>query len=186
MEKILRLDLSGNPTAWLTRESAAMLYAKELVVWELGNRISVMVGGVNRSGIRSSLSLSPVIATQGNVGNHPRRTRTLTNTALFRRDNHRCLYCGNLFGRGQLTRDHVVPRAQGGKDVWENVVAACRRCNHVKADRTPDQATMPLLAIPFRPNNYEAMFLANRTILGDQMAYLEKQFSGKRTWAIAA
>ncbi len=186
MEKILRLDLSGMPTAWLTREDAAMLYAKEQVVWELGEQTAIMIGGITRAGLRSSLKLSPVIATQGNMGNQPRRTRTLSNTALFRRDNHHCLYCGSVFGRAQLTRDHVVPRAQGGKDVWENVVAACRRCNHAKADKTPEQAHMPLLAVPFRPNLYEAMFLANRRIIGDQMDYLEKQFSGKRDWSIAA
>lgn len=64
----------------------------------------------------------------------------------------------------------------------ENVVSACQRCNHFKGGRTPEQAGMELLAIPFEPNIFEFMYLANRKILGDQMAYLSSRFSGKRTW----
>lgn len=186
MEKVLRLDLAGNPTAWLTREDAAMLYAKELVVWELGDQKSVMIGGVNEKGVQSSLEMRPVIATAGSVSHAPRRARTLTNASLFRRDNHRCLYCGGVFTRDQLTRDHVIPRSKGGKDVWENVVAACKRCNNAKADRTPEEAGLTLLAVPFRPNVFESMFLAQHKVLADQMAYLEKQFSGQREWRKAS
>lgn len=79
-----------------------------------------------------------------------------------------------------------MPRVQGGQDVWTNVVTACRRCNHRKGGNTPEQAHMSLLAIPFTPNQYEWMYLANRNILGDQMDYLKTRFSGRRSWPIAA
>jgi 5-methylcytosine-specific restriction endonuclease McrA len=66
---------------------------------------------------------------------------------LLRRDRHRCAYCG---GPGS-TVDHVVPKAQGGRTTWTNVVVACGPCNHAKADRTPEQAGMRLRERPFAP-----------------------------------
>jgi 5-methylcytosine-specific restriction endonuclease McrA len=67
------------------------------------------------------------------------------------RDNFSCQYCGTKHVMKDLTFDHVVPRVQGGKTTWENIVAACRRCNNVKGPRTPEQAGMPLLSKPKRP-----------------------------------
>ncbi|MBT3410003.1 MAG: HNH endonuclease, partial [Halieaceae bacterium] len=107
----------------------------------------------------------------------------LCNRTLFRRDDHRCLYCGQQHTRGELTRDHVRPTSRGGLDRWENVVAACRRCNWQKDDKTPEEASMPLLAVPFRPNPYEWHFLAKDRILADQMEYLSRQFKAERAWA---
>ena len=183
MSMILRLDITGTPTAWLSKEEAALLYSKSLVKWEFGKALTVLTGGVNKLGIRSTLEMSPVIAIAGNV--RPKRRQSFTNTMLFRRDNYRCMYCGQIFNRAELTRDHVTPRSRGGKDIWENVVAACKRCNHTKSNRTPEEAGMELLAVPFRPNVFESMYLAQHTILADQMEYLEKQFSGKREWKAA-
>src|SRR4051794_17452228 len=56
----------------------------------------------------------------------------LSRRAVFTRDGQTCVYCG-----GSATSiDHVVPRSRGGTHTWDNVVAACRRCNHIKADRS--------------------------------------------------
>ena len=67
------------------------------------------------------------------------RVAALTNEHLFLRDGHRCAYCGRhrreLGARERLTRDHLVPRSKGGRDVWLNVVTACSSCNHQKDDR---------------------------------------------------
>lgn len=180
--KVLRLDVSGTPTAWISREDAALLYAKDLVLWDIGEQKLRLHGGTNRMGVRSFLDVNPVIAVKGAIRGTAEDRRCLTNRMLFKRDHHLCLYCGGHFTHGELTRDHIVPRAQGGPDVWENVVAACKRCNHFKADRTPEQAGMQLLAVPFRPNLFEWMYLAEHTVLADQMDYLEKQFSGRREW----
>ena len=92
--------------------------------------------------------------------------------ALFARDQHLCLYCGREYHRQQLTRDHVMPLSQGGRDHWENVVAACFHCNSRKGGRTPQQASMPLLAVPYRPSWIEHLILSNRNILADQMEFL--------------
>ncbi|MCA9105888.1 MAG: HNH endonuclease [Pirellulaceae bacterium] len=70
---------------------------------------------------------------------------------VFKRDHFRCQYCGSEPGSEELTIDHVVPRSQGGISSWDNCVLACVACNKEKADRTPDQAHMPLRSVPKRP-----------------------------------
>jgi 5-methylcytosine-specific restriction endonuclease McrA len=70
---------------------------------------------------------------------------------VLSRDNYQCQYCGHRFPRRQLNYDHVIPRAQGGKTVWTNVVSSCIPCNSWKGGRTPKQAGMQLLKVPERP-----------------------------------
>mgnify|MGYP003694126713 CR=1 FL=1 len=71
-----------------------------------------------------------------------------------------------------LSRDHVVPVSRGGTDSWTNTVTACRSCNTRKGGRSPEQARMPLLYVPYVPNRHEHFILRNRRILADQMEYL--------------
>jgi 5-methylcytosine-specific restriction endonuclease McrA len=72
----------------------------------------------------------------------PRRAvAAVSRRAVFARDEYRCQYCG---ARADSI-DHVVPRSRGGSHVWENLAAACRPCNMMKRDRTPDEAGMRLL-----------------------------------------
>ena len=70
---------------------------------------------------------------------------------IFERDKNTCQYCGRRFAKADLTLDHVVPRSKGGRDSWENLVLACVRCNVRKANRTPDEAHMPLKRRPIKP-----------------------------------
>jgi 5-methylcytosine-specific restriction endonuclease McrA len=71
---------------------------------------------------------------------------------LFARDENTCQYCGIRFETGTLTYDHVVPRAQGGRTDWTNIVTCCVDCNRRKGGRTPEQAGMRLLRHPRRPD----------------------------------
>ena len=71
----------------------------------------------------------------------------LSRKAVFVRDDHTCQYCGE---RAENV-DHVVPRSRGGLHVWENVVAACRRCNSQKEDRLPHEAGFRLRREPRAP-----------------------------------
>jgi hypothetical protein len=180
--RILRLNKSGLPQQWLSREEAATLYVRDQVLWTIGDEAVCMHGGINRLGQRSTLSLASIIACDG-VSKRWHFVPALSSRLLFRRDGHLCMYCGESFDDRSLTRDHILPRVQGGRDNWTNVVAACQRCNHRKGGRTPEQAGMELLAIPFEPNVFEFMYLANRQIRGDQMEYLQARFSGQRAWA---
>jgi 5-methylcytosine-specific restriction endonuclease McrA len=70
---------------------------------------------------------------------------------IYARDGHRCQYCGTVCAIDDLTYDHVIPRSRGGKTCWENIVSACYACNRRKANRTPAEAGMKLLATPVRP-----------------------------------
>ena len=85
-----------------------------------------------------------------------RRRAPWSRRGVLVRDRHRCAYCG----RRATTVDHVVPRSRGGGDTWLNTVASCAEDNHRKADRTPEQAGMPLLTQPFEPTPADAMLLA--------------------------
>ena len=70
---------------------------------------------------------------------------------VFTRDNFRCQYCGSRKSMRDLNYDHVTPRTNGGKTVWENIVTCCYPCNERKGCRTPEQAGMRLLRAPYRP-----------------------------------
>ncbi len=179
--RLLSLDAHGRVLDWINWQDASCLYARGAVAWTLGDPCLHIHGGTNRlSGLRSGLDLHPIIATRGQA--HSRAldpTPNLTNAALFARDAHLCLYCGQQYSRPVLTRDHVMPLSKGGRDVWENVVTACFRCNSRKSNRTPQQAGMPLLAVPFRPSWIEHLILSNRNILADQMAFLKAQLPKK-------
>lgn len=72
---------------------------------------------------------------------------------VLTRDRSRCQYCGMQKKVSDLNYDHVIPRSQGGKTCWENIVMSCYRCNARKGGRTPDQAGMTLLNAPVRPKS---------------------------------
>jgi 5-methylcytosine-specific restriction endonuclease McrA len=70
---------------------------------------------------------------------------------VFTRDGFRCQYCGDKKRMGELNYDHVVPRVQGGRTQWDNIVTSCYPCNERKRNRTPEQASMKLLSRPVKP-----------------------------------
>lgn len=182
MQAILKLDLAGQPRGWMSLQEAITAYARGDVVYGIGEALPPVFGGIQRcSGERSRMDIQPIVALDGRIV--ASFSPPLCNRTLFRRDDQRCLYCGGRFQRGELTRDHVLPVSRGGRDRWENVVAACKRCNWQKDNKTPEEAHMPLLAVPFRPNPYEWHFLAKERILADQMQYLSRQFKAERDWA---
>lgn len=173
--QILKLNKAGNPAAWIDFETAAITIAKGLVLWSMGDPESVLRGGTQRTtGQRSTLEIPPIIAVQGRV--KEKTVPKISNRLLFARDDMTCMYCGFEFLARELSRDHVIPRSKNGPDCWENCVASCRRCNHKKADRTPEEAGLELLAVPFAPNLNEWFYLSNRNVLADQMDYLKSGF----------
>ncbi len=180
-QQILRLDACGMPVEWLDYREVARLYAQEQIAYAWGQALYCLHGGINASsGRQSILTINAIIATRERNQHLDKLQRNylppLSNNALFGRDDHLCLYCGNRFNSDALSRDHVQPLSQGGKDRWTNVVTACKRCNNRKAGRTPEQAGMTLLAIPFTPNHAEYIFLRGRRVLSDQMAFLKAHF----------
>jgi 5-methylcytosine-specific restriction endonuclease McrA len=79
-----------------------------------------------------------------------RRRVPLNRRAVFARDGHACQYCGD----GAENLDHVIPRSRGGDHTWENVVAACRRCNTRKGNRTPGESGLQLRRRPRAPREH--------------------------------
>ncbi len=74
-----------------------------------------------------------------------------TKSGVYRRDRGLCAYCGRPISFEDASMDHVVPQSLGGPSTWDNLVNACRRCNEKKANRTPEQAGMPLRLKAYTP-----------------------------------
>ncbi len=177
--KVLRINTAGFPIEWLTWQEAVCLHARELVSWTYGEEVMEVHGGHSRlTGEQTIMTLSSIMACKGKVFSKNRREPPLTNRALFRRDQNVCLYCGKHFQEVMLSRDHVHPLSRGGLDAWMNVVTACKRCNARKGNLLLEESSMELMALPYRPNHAEYLALTHSgRILGDQMAFLSRQFS---------
>ena len=176
---VLQLDVAGNPYTWITHEKSAYYYTKGLVAWSMQQDDFTLYGGTSRmTGEQSTLTMDTIIAIKGKVNQKQYASMNrvpLNNTTLFRRDQHVCGYCGNEFSTRDLSRDHIIPTSQGGPNNWMNVITACHGCNKHKDARTPEEAHMELLFVPYIPNRAEYLILQNRKILADQMDFLLKQ-----------
>jgi len=180
-QQVLRTDAAGMPLEWINYQDAVRFYHAGRVAFFLGSPVYTLRGGINsRTGCRSEIEVNAIIATHGtNKTLVHDYTPPLSNRTLFKRDGRICLYCGQHFMASMLSRDHVTPLSQGGKDVWKNVVTSCKRCNNHKAGRTPEQAGMGLLAIPFQPTHAEYIYLKGKRVLADQMDFLRTHFPRK-------
>lgn len=110
-----------------------------------------VVDGARAVRTPSRLIPAPEIVLLGRYDRLPVSQAPFTRISLLRRDDHRCQYCGTRPPRAQLTIDHVVPKARGGRTSWENCVAACVRCNSRKGDRPPSHVGLRLLRTPRAP-----------------------------------
>ncbi len=180
-QQVLRTDLAGMPLEWVDYRAAARLYSLGQVAYACGEALFRLRGGVNAMTRRQSqLKIHSIIAT---YGMHHALNKLqddyvppLSNRTLFQRDDHLCLYCGQRFSSRHLSRDHVRPSSRGGADTWNNVVSACVRCNNFKAGRSPEDAGMELIAVPFTPTHAEYVYLMGRSVLADQMEFLRAHF----------
>ena len=166
---------------WIDYREAVKLHFLGLIAYSCGSTVFKIRGGINaRTQRRSIVDLNSIVATYGNCKALQKMrigyTPPLNNRTLFQRDGRICLYCGGEFSKRELSRDHVTPISQSGSDAWNNVVTACIRCNTHKAGRTPEQAKMELLAVPFTPTHAEYIYLQGRNVLADQMEFLRAHF----------
>jgi len=81
----------------------------------------------------------------------PRQTLKLTRRNVYARDENTCQYCGKKLSTDKLNLDHIVPKSQGGKNTWDNLVCSCFKCNGKKAGKTPKEARMKLIKLPTKP-----------------------------------
>ncbi|MFG6431515.1 HNH endonuclease [Roseateles sp. LYH14W] len=170
MHDVLQLDITGLPQAWISVEQAASLVATGAIVWSAGTEpLAVLRGGFNSAtGRQSRLEVPAIVALRGASRiNLFELTPVYGKAKVIKRDRCTCAYCGERFDARVLTVDHIVPASRGGRLSWMNTVAACRACNSHKADRTPDEARMPLLFAPFVPSRFEDFILKGRHIRAD-------------------
>lgn len=174
--RILKLDAGGLPVEWVDWREAVGLYFTGKVAWEAGTeRIRLRGGRSRETGIRSVMSIDSIIAVRDRSHRFARNlVPVLTRRELYHRDGGLCMYCGQSLSFGRMQIEHVEPRSRGGAHEWTNVVSTCEACNRFKDARTPEQAGMKLLALPYEPNLAEWLILANRRILADQQAFLER------------
>lgn len=78
----------------------------------------------------------------------PFKKVNLSRQNIFRRDDHKCVYCGE---HKNLTLDHVIPKSKGGKNTWINLVACCGNCNVKKGDKSLKESGMIMRHKPFKP-----------------------------------
>jgi hypothetical protein len=172
---VLQLDIQGTPQAWVSLEQAALHYATGSVVWADGDGpLAVLRGGWNSITRRQSrIEVHPIIAVRGQARVNLFEVAVgVTRDKLLRRDRHTCAYCGRIQDPRELQAEHIRPASRGGAWSWMNLVAACAACNARKANRTPDEAGMPLLYLPYVPSRFEAFLLEGRRIRADVHEWL--------------
>jgi len=92
----------------------------------------------------------------------PFKNIILSKKNILRRDGHQCQYCGST--THPITVDHIIPKAHGGPDTWENLVAACIRCNNLKGDSAPENAGLRLRSKPRRPTHVTFIIHSNASV----------------------
>jgi 5-methylcytosine-specific restriction endonuclease McrA len=142
MGRALVLNATDVPLAVLSARRAVVLVLKEKADVVVSN------GAIFRSE-HINMDAPSVVRLRRFVHVPYRHQAPLTRRGVFARDAYLCQYCG----AGAENLDHVLPRSRGGLHVWENVVAACRRCNAKKMDRTPAEAGFTLARTPFAPSD---------------------------------
>lgn len=126
-------------------------WQKAVVLWFQGKVDILEHHNVSVKSVSQSFQLPSIIRLRRYVRNYARSVVRFSRENIYLRDLYLCQYCHQKFQPKDLTLDHVVPASKGGKKSWTNVVAACRKCNQKKGNKTPDQAMMPLLKRPEVP-----------------------------------
>ncbi len=132
-----------------TYEPLCVVPGRRAVVLVLTHKaVSVSEGDTVLHSERTTVAVPCVVRLTRYVRVPFRATVPLTRKAVFARDGGRCVYCGGPAS----SLDHVVPRCRGGLHTWDNVVSACGKCNHIKADRGIAELGWRLRRLPTAPS----------------------------------
>jgi 5-methylcytosine-specific restriction endonuclease McrA len=145
---VLQLNASYEALRIVSAKKALTLITKGVALVEVPTNIQVHEGIYLPSVIR--------LRTYRHV---PIRMQVVSRKNIFLRDGERCMYCGEKFKNSELTLDHIIPKSRGGGQSWNNLVACCKRDNHRKGDRTPEEAGMTLIHKPLPQTVHTPRFL---------------------------
>jgi len=95
-----------------------------------------------------------------------------TRKNIFIRDRHECQYCGVRCKAEEITIDHVIPKARGGRTVWDNVVTACYECNRRKGHHAPEQVGLKLRRAPKKPGWRDMLDSGHNQFVADWIPFL--------------
>ena len=140
MTQALVLNATNEPLSVVPGRRAAVLVLD-------GKADAVHLSGVELRSESLNLPIPSVVRLQYYVRVPYLRRGSLSRRGVLARDDHSCQYCGHRAD----SIDHVRPRSRGGGHTWDNVVAACRRCNTRKRDRLPSEIGMRLRRTPRPP-----------------------------------
>lgn len=145
MDRVLKLSQSFEPIEIISWRRAINLIFREKaeIIKEYDDK--------ELHSISRTINMPAVIRLL-NAFKRPRKRVKFNTQNVILRDRFKCQYCGKKFKAKDLTKDHVIPRAQGGETNFTNIVTCCIKCNDKKRDRTPQQAGMKLKRIPTRPD----------------------------------
>jgi 5-methylcytosine-specific restriction endonuclease McrA len=169
--RILVINRNYQPITTTTLEKAVNKIFKEIAVvvlppgkqsdvwqeltWDMWADLKPCKGESVLKGVERVFTIPEIIKIK-DFGEVPQRQVKLSRRAIFKRDDYTCQYCGKQAPYGipmdELSIDHVLPKSQGGKTLWDNVVLACVKCNRKKDNKTPEQARMILRKGPVMPN----------------------------------
>ncbi len=123
--------------------------ARRALVMVMGGKAEVLELNGHYIATASSAYHCPSVIRLASLIKRPRPRVKLSRREVFSRDRFTCQYCGQQ--TKDLTLDHIVPKWRGGSHTWDNLVAACKHCNHRKGGRLAEDARMRLLRAPFEP-----------------------------------
>lgn len=131
MSETLVLNADGNPLSIVPlsviswKDAVKLIFSDKVTVLECYEKII--------SSPSISMAMPSVIITKKYYKN--RYIPEFSKINLLYRDDFTCQYCGKKFSDKDLTMDHVIPKSQGGKKIFDNIVMSCRKCNELKADK---------------------------------------------------
>lgn len=166
MQQVLVLDVGYQPIQRVPWETA--------IVWVLDKLVEVIDEHPERyiNTVSWRVAMPSVVRFLRPIAK--KRAVKFSRHNIYARDHRRCQYCNQRVARDRFTYDHVVPRSQGGRTEWTNVVVACVPCNQRKAGRTPAQASMHLAQEPVKPKKLQDV--------GLELAFEEGMPESWRAW----
>jgi 5-methylcytosine-specific restriction endonuclease McrA len=153
MQDCLVLDINYRPVGVTNYQNAVKLW------WEdVATVVKEDASGRMLHSSRFTIGMPRVIVVKNAWKRKVRAEVPFSRRNVAVRDNSECQYCGHFLRTAEYTYDHVIPRSEGGKSSWTNLVLACGRCNTRKANKSLEECGMRLLQTPVRPKRTEEKY----------------------------